>query len=179
MSLDGAQVTQPDDFLGRLYKVIKTLSQYIVYIAILAMMLVMVAEVFMRYIMTEPLGWNISLVENILMPGLVFLGLPWAYTISAHVAAGMLYDRVPRAARRTLDWVARFLLITCAAFLIYAGTHVAIDAFVLGSVPPPLSSQVRVPTWIWRSFLPLGTAMMLLLILIDLARLGTTKRTTT
>lgn len=179
MSLDGTQIAQPDDLLGRLYKAVATLSQYIVYIAILAMMLVMVAEVFMRYIITEPLGWNISLVENILMPGLVFLGLPWAYAISAHVAAGMVYDRVPRVARLTLDWVTRVLLIICAAFLIYAGTHIAIDAFILGSVPPPLSAQVRVPTWIWRSFLPLGTAMMLLLILIDLGRLGTTKRTTT
>src|SRR5699024_7710305 len=142
MSLDGAQITQPDDFLGRLYRALTTLSQYIVYIAILAMMLVMVAEVLMRYIITEPLGWDISLAENILIPGLVFLGLPLAYSISAHVAAGIIYDLFPRAVRRTLDWITRLLLITCAIFLIYAGTHIAVDAFVLGSVPPPLSSQV-------------------------------------
>ena len=113
------------------------------------------------------------------MPGLVFLGLPWAYAVSAHVAAGMIYDRLPYLARITLDWVARILIIGCAVFLIYAGTQITIDAFVLSSVPPPLSAQVGVPTWVWRSFLPLGTVMMLLLVLIDLGRLGTKKRTTT
>lgn len=177
MSHDEHPRVQPNDLLGRIYQILTTVSQYIVYIAVLMMMLVMGAEVFMRYVVTQPLGWNISLLENILMPGLVFLGLPWAYAISAHVAAGMVYDRLPLPVQRALDWLTRVVVIICAAFLIYAGAKISIDAFMLGSVPPPLSAQVNIPTWVWRSFLPIGTAMMLVLVLIDLLRLPAAKRT--
>ncbi|XKH55161.1 TRAP transporter small permease (plasmid) [Citricoccus nitrophenolicus] len=167
---------RPRVALDRIYTGVAKSSQYLAFAALLAMMFVMVAEVLMRYFFGEPLGWNISLIEKILLPGLVFLGLPWAYSVGAHVAAELVYDRLPRRVQRGLDWVARALLVVCAVALSYAGTLVAVEAFALGSAPPPLSSQVPVDTWIWRSFLPLGAALMLVLVLIDTVRTGSTPR---
>lgn len=162
--------------LGRIYGGITTASQYATFLALLLMMLVMVAEVLMRYLVGEPLGWNISLIEKVLLPGLVFLGLPWAYSIGAHVAAELVYDRLPVGVQRVLDWLSRILMVLCALFLAYAGFLIAAEAFNLGSIPPPLSSQVQVHTWVWRSFLPLGAVMMLVLILIDIVRPGLNPR---
>lgn len=162
--------------LDAVYRGVAVTSEYIAIVTILLMMIVMVIEVVLRYAVGQPLGWNISLIENFLMPGLVFLGLPYAYSVGAHVAAGMIYDRLPQGWRRGLDWVARFLLIICAVFLAYAGASIAMDAFLLGSAPPPLSSQVQAPTWIWRTFLPIGATMMLILVLIDIVRQRTTTR---
>ncbi len=177
MSDESSLPVQPAGPLGRIYTAVVLASQYIVYLAIVVMMIVVGAEVFMRYVIAQPLGWNISLLEHILMPGLVFLGLPWAYAISAHVAAGMVYDRLPGRARIALDWLTRLTIVFCAAFMIYAGVTVAFEAYRLGATPPPLSAQVPLPSWIWRSFLPLGTSMMLMLIIIDIARTTSRRRT--
>ncbi|QCU79603.1 TRAP transporter small permease (plasmid) [Citricoccus sp. SGAir0253] len=167
---------RPRGVLDRIYAGVAKGSQYVAFAALLVMMFVMVAEVLMRYFVGEPLGWNISLIEKILLPGLVFLGLPWAYSVGAHVAAELVYDRLPSGVQRVLDWAARVLLVVCVVALAYAGMLAAAEAFALGSAPPPLSSQVPVDTWIWRSFLPVGAALMLVLVLIDVARSSPTSR---
>ncbi|EMY35533.1 hypothetical protein D477_003783 [Arthrobacter crystallopoietes BAB-32] len=162
--------------LDRIYAGLAKTSQYVAFTALLAMTLVMVAEVLMRYFVGEPLGWNISLIEKVLLPGLVFLGLPWAYSVGAHVSAELVYDRLPHGIQRVLDWVARTLLVVCAVVLAYAGALVAVEDFMLGSAPPPLSSQIPVDTWTWRSFLPIGAGLMLMLVLIDTVRTGSGRR---
>lgn len=156
--------------LDRLYASITTTSQYISFVAIVTMMAVMVIEVCMRYLIQQPLGWNISLIENILMPALVFLGLPYAYALGAHVAAELVYDRLGPTSRRVLDWLSRILLVLCASLLIYAGIQITIASFMTGEMPPPLSSEIQIPAWVWRSFLPLGAFMMLILVIIDAVR---------
>jgi TRAP-type C4-dicarboxylate transport system permease small subunit len=177
MSMDArSEPPPPRGALDRIYVGVAKGSQYVAFAALLVMMFVMVAEALMRYFVGEPLGWNISLIEKILLPGLVFLGLPWAYSVGAHVAAELVYDRLPSGVQRVLDWAARVLLVVCVVALSYAGTLAAAEAFALGSAPPPLSSQVPVDTWMWRSFLPVGAALMLVLLLIDMARIGSTSR---
>lgn len=160
----------PQTGLDRLYSAITTTSKYITFVAIVAMMSVMVIEVFMRYLVQQPLGWNISLIENILMPALVFLGLPYAYAVGAHVAAELVYDRLGPTSKRILDWLSRLLLIFCAVLLIYAGIEITVTSFMAGELPPPLSSEIQVPTWIWRTFLPFGALMMVILVIIDAVR---------
>lgn len=161
---------EPKSPLERTYSAIATTSKYITFVAIVAMMLVMVVEVFMRYLIQQPLGWNISLIENVLMPGLVFLGLPYAYSVGAHVAAELVYDRLGPRSKRVLDWLARFLLVLSSIFLIYAGVQITVTSFMTNEIPPPLSSEILIPAWIWRTFLPIGALMMLLLLLIDAVR---------
>ena len=160
----------PQAGFDRLYSAITTTSKYITFVAIVTMMSVMVIEVFMRYLVQQPLGWNISLIENILMPALVFLGLPYAYAVGAHVAAELVYDRLGPTSKRVLDWLSRILLVLCAVLLIYAGIQITVASFMTGELPPPLSSEIRVPAWIWRAFLPLGVLMMVILVIIDAVR---------
>lgn len=156
--------------LDRTYAAVATTSKYITFVAIVAMMVVMVVEVFMRYLVQQPLGWNISLIENVLMPGLVFLGLPYAYSVGAHVAAELVYDRLGPTSQRVLDWLARCLLVLTSILLIYAGLQITVTTFMTGEIPPPLSSEILIPAWIWRTFLPIGALMMLVLVLIDAVR---------
>lgn len=160
----------PHTPLDRTYTAIATTSKYLTFVAIVAMMAVMVVEVVMRYLVQQPLGWNISLIENVLMPGLVFLGLPYAYAAGAHVAAELVYDRLGPRSQRVLDWLARVLLILCAVLLVIAGVQITVSTFIAGEIPPPLSSEILIPAWLWRTFLPLGALMMLVLILIDAVR---------
>lgn len=162
--------SSPPAALGRIYTWVTDISKYVAFVAIVAMMVLMVVEVVMRYLVQQPLGWNISFLENILMPALVFLGLPYGYAVGAHVAAELLYDRLSARWKRTLDWLGTLILILCAALLVYAGTQIMLTTFVDGDVPPPLSSELGLPSWTWRTFLPLGAFMMLVLVLIDTVR---------
>ena len=170
MSDTTAAVDEQNTPLDRTYSAIATVSKYVTFIAIIAMMVVMVVEVFMRYFAQQPLGWNISLIENVLMPGLVFLGLPYAYSVGAHVAAELVYDRVSPKAQRVLDWLGRCLLVLCSVFLAYAGMQITVTTYLVGEIPPPLSSEILIPVWVWRTFLPVGALMMLVLVLIDAVR---------
>lgn len=145
-------------------------SKFVTYTFLLAMMFVMVLEVIMRYALGNPLGWNISLIENILLPGVIFFGLPWAYKTRAHVAAEMVYDRLRPKVKTILRWLATLLVIVSLSLLVWAGTNIAIETFQLGSKPPPLSSQIPISTWVWRTFLPLGAMMTLILMILDMNR---------
>jgi TRAP-type C4-dicarboxylate transport system permease small subunit len=127
----------------------------------------MVAEVFFRYAFDSPLGWNVSLVEKFLLPGIVMLGLPWARANASHVSAGMVYERLPRGVQRLCTTVAEVIEVTCYLALLVAGVAIAWRMFEIGAEPPPLSSQVPLPSWVWRLFLPLGAAASILIVVSD------------
>lgn len=158
-----------------IYSTITIFSRSVTFAFVISMMIVMVIEVFMRYIFGNPLGWSSSLIEKFLLPGTIFIGLPWAYATNSHVVAELVYDRLPFRVRQALDWLALILVLLCLGLLAWAGANMVVEAVSFGDTPPPLSSQVPLATWTWRTFLPLGTALTLILMIIDLP--STTKAT--
>lgn len=105
-----------------------------------------------------------------LLPGIVFLGLPWACATGAHVSAGMVYERLPAPVQRVCSAIAGALELICYVGLLVAGAAIAWTMFDVGAVPPPLSAQLPIPTWIWRLFLPLGSLGALIVLLDSWAR---------
>lgn len=143
-------------------------SRWATFICIGAMTILMVIEVIMRYFAGAPLGWNISLIQNVLLPGLLFLGLPWGYATGAHVSADLVYDRLPQTIQKLARGLAAFAIITGLLGLVIGGYLAASEAFVFGDAPPPLSARVPLPAWTWKLFMPVGASATLLIILIDL-----------
>lgn len=135
---------------------------------LVAMMLVMVLEVICRYALAAPLGWNIALIEKVLLPGLVFFGLPWAYAAGSHVAAELVYERLPDRVKPVIRRFGLVVTLIGLVALLVAGTTIAWVAFSHGFVPPPLSSQLAIPTWVWLTFMPLGAAMTVAVMVTDL-----------
>jgi TRAP-type C4-dicarboxylate transport system permease small subunit len=149
---------------------IKLASVILAGAAIVAMALVMLTEVIMRYVFTDPLGWNISAVERILMPMSVFLALPWLYLTAGHVSAEIIYDRLPTSWRLTVRAIGHVLILVVAAALVWGGMVTVVDSFVLGNAPPPGSSEVPIPSWIWELSQPVGAAALFLVALLDSRR---------
>lgn len=143
---------------GRVARRIVDVSRWSTFVLLVILTVVMVVEAFSRYLVGAPLGWNISLIEKLLLPGIVFLGLPWACASGAHVSAGMVFERLPERVQRVCTVVAAALEMVCYLTLLAAGTAIAWKMFEVGAVPPPLSAQLPIPTWVWRTFLPLGAA---------------------
>ncbi|MCD1285419.1 TRAP transporter small permease [Brevibacterium sp. GP-SGM9] len=138
--------------------------------AIVVMAAIMLAEAIMRYVFSEPLGWNISAVERILMPISVFLALPWLYVTAGHVSAEIVYDRFPSSWRKAARIIGHLLLLTIAAAMAWGGMVTVIDSFVLSDAPPPGSSEVPIPSWIWQLSQPVGAAALFLVALLDSRR---------
>jgi len=150
--------------------VVVVASRWATFICIAAMTLLMVVEVFMRYFAGAPLGWNISMIQNVLLPGLLFLGLPWAYATGAHVTADLVYDRLPYTVQNFARALAVIVVIIGLVGLLVAGALSVYDAFVFGDAPPPLSARIALPAWTWKMFMPLGAAATLLVMIIDLLK---------
>ena len=165
--------TAPRTAQQQLHPVVRgigTASAAVAGVAVLAMFLVMLLEAGSRYLLSDPLGWNVSAVERLMMPGMVFLALPWMYVCAGHVSAEMLYSRMPAG----LQGVARIIALLCiligAALLLAAGLSGVIHAAALGDAPPPGSAEVPIPTWVWLSLQPLGALGLLVVALIDAPR---------
>lgn len=149
---------------------IRNASAILAAAAIVAMALIMLTEAIMRYGFSNPLGWNVSAIERILMPMSVFLALPWLYITAGHVSAEIIYDRFSARWRRVARIVGHLLLLLTAAALTYAGMITVVDAFVLGDAPPPGSSEVPIPSWIWQLSQPVGAAALFLVAVLDTPR---------
>jgi TRAP-type C4-dicarboxylate transport system permease small subunit len=149
---------------------IGTVSAAAAGLAVVAMFVIMLVEAGSRYLLNAPLGWNVSAVERLLMPGMVFLALPWMYVCAGHVSAGMLYSRLSAGWQRCARIIAFLCVLVGAALLFASGLNGAVQAAILGDAPPPGSAEVPIPTWSWLALQPLGGLGLLLVALIDAPR---------
>ena len=139
-------------------------------LSVLCMLVVMLVEAGARYLLSAPLGWNVSAVERLMMPGMVFLSLPWMYVCAGHVSAGMVYSRMAPAMRSIARVIAFVCVVVLAALLFASGLTGALSAMELGDAPPPGSAEVPIPTWTWLAIQPVGALGLLVVALIDAPR---------
>lgn len=168
----GVEHTPPAD-RSRMHPAVRgigTASAALSGLAVAALFIVMLVEAGTRYLLSDPLGWNVSAVERLMMPGMVFLALPWMYVCAGHVSAGMVYSRLPAAGQQTARIIAFACVLVGAALLFAAGVNGSVDALVLGDAPPPGSAEVPLPTWLWLTLQPVGALGLLLVVLIDAPR---------
>ena len=139
-------------------------------LSVLCLFVVMLVEAGARYLLSAPLGWNVSAVERVMMPGMVFLALPWMYVCAGHVSAGMVYSRMSPPLRSAARVIALACIVTVAALLCAAGLTGVLGAMVLGDAPPPSSSEIPLPTWTWLAVQPVGALGLLVVALVDAPR---------
>ena len=64
-------------------------------------------------------------------------------------------------------WLSLIVVFVGIAALAIAGTITMIEALKHGDIPPPLSSQVPIYSWIWQAFLPIGSLFTAVVILLE------------
>ncbi|OFT91960.1 TRAP transporter small permease [Brevibacterium sp. HMSC24B04] len=152
---------------GRIHTAIVSTSKWCAIVMLALITVLMLTEVGFRYFAGSPLGWNVSLIENVLLPAIVFLGMPWGYAVSAHVATDMLFKRLPAKVQSVARWLSFIAVFVGIGALAIAGTSAMLEALKHGDIPPPLSAQLPIYSWIWRSFLPLGSLFTAVVILLE------------
>ena len=146
--------------IGIIRNILRGLSTTIAASSIALMAILMTTEVFLRYLLSSPLGWNVSFVQQYLMIGLVFFGLSYTYRCGSHVSVDLLYDRASRHSRLFMNIFSSLILLITLSFIIWASLLSTIDAWRLNEIPPPGGADLSWPTWIWRAILPLGATLM-------------------
>jgi TRAP-type C4-dicarboxylate transport system permease small subunit len=130
-----------------------------------AIMLIVVADVFMRYVVNRPFTFTYDLVGLYLMAGLFYLALSDTFAIHAHVSVDILVHRFSPTTRRICE------IITCASaasvfsLITWLGFKRALENFENGDV---LAGAIPWPSWASAALVPLGCGLLTLRLLLHL-----------
>ena len=110
-------------------------------------------EVFMRYVINQPLVWVVELSEYALLY-ICFLGTAWALHNDNHVKVDIVLNILPHRVRRACGVISSLLGIAISAILLIWGTLATWEKFQSGAYNPTV---VEFPAWIVLLCIPLGS----------------------
>ena len=122
-------------------------------------------------IVGRPFGWLVPSSDEIttfLMVGMAFFGIVHAYVEGVHVRVDTLHKRLPIGLRRSVDIAAHTGAALLCGVVAWQSGRLAWTAWSFHDVSDGL---VPIPMWIPMATLPLGFALLALLLLRDAGRL--------
>lgn len=168
--LPGYRPGEAPNFLRRTQVAI-TIAAFAISALLLTLMAALTGvEVFMRYFFAKPLGWNVNFTEQYLMVGLAFFGITVAYRTGAHVAVASVYDRFPPRTKKAILVLSQAVIIAAALPILINGAVAAGFAFELNETPAVGGSELPISYGLWKSMVPIGGALLVITVLIDLLR---------
>jgi TRAP-type mannitol/chloroaromatic compound transport system permease small subunit len=134
----------------------------------IALMLVVCAEVFKRYILNAPTAWIFD-AQNMLYGSLFMLAGAYTLAQNAHVRGDFLYSSMRPRTQALLDLVLYFVFfVPGIAALIYAGTDYAADSWRIAE-----HSNVTAdgpPVYHFKTVIPIAGALLMLQGLAEILR---------
>jgi TRAP-type C4-dicarboxylate transport system permease small subunit len=134
-------------------------------VCLFAIMLIVVADVFMRYVVNRPFSFTYDLVGLYLMAGLFYLALSDTFAIHGHVSVDILVHRFSPAARRFCEIITCICGIAVFSLITWLGFNRAIENFSNGDV---LAGAIPWPSWASAGLVPLGCAVLTLRLIFQL-----------
>ena len=128
-------------------------------ISILLMSLIIPWGVFARYVLGTGSHWP-EPVAVLLMVSFTFLGAAASYRAGAHIAVGMLTDRLPPAMRRQCELLVDALMVVICLFVMVWGMKL-----VLETMGQTLADLPWLPVGLTYLPLPIGSFMTLVFVL--------------
>lgn len=132
----------------------------------LAIMLIVVADVFMRYMLNRPFSFTYDLVGLYLLAGLFFLSLSDTFRVRAHVSVDILVQHLGPAGRHLSEVVACLAGLPVFIAMTWLGWERAWDNWVSNDV---LAGAIAWPTWASAVLVPIGCGLLVLRLLVHLA----------
>lgn len=128
---------------------------------VLGMLVVVSADIFLRYAFSRPLSWGVAFTEYGLLY-MVFLGAGWLQREHGHVSVDLLTGSLPSALSRPLARITALVGAGSFALLAWYGWQVTRNQFMRGSVTPDLLS---VPQYLITMVIPFGALLLALVFL--------------
>ena len=103
-------------------------------VLLLMIMLIVVTDVFMRYVLNRPFSFTYDLVGLYLLAGLFFLSLSDTFRVGAHVSVDILVQHLPPGGRRASEIVSCLSGIPVFAAIAWLGWERAWDNWASNDV---------------------------------------------
>ena len=146
--------------------VVERIATWIAAVLMFAIMVIVAADVFMRYVFNRPFGWAYDLISLYLMAAVFFLVLSNAYLVGAHVSVDILQQTLSAKPYRVTELVTTAVSFIVFALITGAGWNRMVDSFEQGDV---LAGAIPWPTWPALLLVPVGCGLLALRLLIAFA----------
>lgn len=153
--------------VNRIVNSLVSVSAIVGAVTLILMMLVIVADVMSTNLIGRPLPAASVVVTAYFMVLTVFLPMALAQKTDAHVVVDIVHQALPPALRRVVDIVTGLLVLAVCGMLISALWGDALSKTAISSFV--FEQNVRVATWPGYYALPIGFALMALVIVVQLA----------
>ncbi len=140
--------------LDQLSRTINHWIEYLLFGFGLALAVIVMAQVFFRYVLNQSLFWSEELARYLLV-WLTFLGASVAYYRKAHPSIDVLYLRMPPLIRKSSAVLIHFASIALFGVMIFYGFQFAY--FVRLQISPAL----YLPKWIILIIIPLSGLILM------------------
>jgi TRAP-type C4-dicarboxylate transport system permease small subunit len=130
-----------------------------------AIMVLVVADVFMRYVMNRPFTFTYDLIGLYLLASVFFLTLSDALRERAHVGVDILLSRLRPAGRRLSEIVTALTGLFVFVLICKVGFERAIENYQENDV---LAGAIPWPTWISAALVPFGASVLVLRLALQL-----------
>jgi TRAP-type C4-dicarboxylate transport system permease small subunit len=130
------------------------------------MSVVVLAQVFLRYVVQASLSWSEELARY-LMVWIGLFGASLALQEGRHIEVTLLLDRMPRALRKILMGIALLAVLGFLGLVFYQGVVLTRNIWLQRS--PAMSLPMVIP----YAAIPLGSVFMMIQVLLALCRLVT------
>lgn len=124
-----------------------------------SLMMVVVADVSLRYLFNAPLIWSHEIISSYLMPGLFFMVASHTLKANAHVCVDILHNYVGRKTRYVFEALACTLATPAFALATWVSAQNTWKDLQQGAVS---SSGMELPTWSISVMLPVGFGLLTL-----------------
>lgn len=144
-----------DALLRRLESVVSLAAVF----ALFAMMLIVVADVFMRYALNNPFAWAYDLVGLYLLAAVFFLSLSSTFAAHAHVSVDLLMHQMGPLGRRRAETLGALVGLAVMAPIAWVGFQRMLESLAGGDRLP---GALPWPTWIADALVPIGAGLLAL-----------------
>ena len=131
------------------------LEEWILAVSLGFIVLLVIAQVISRYIVTFPMGWSVELSRYILI-WIAWISASYAVQHNTHIRVEILKDRLSRKYKKILELIILVLWFAFALFLAIAGTHFTMSVGKTTQYSPSL----EMPMWIVYLGVPIAGLLM-------------------
>lgn len=134
-----------------------------------AIMLVVAADVLLRYLFNAPLSWAFDLISLYLMAGVFFLSISDTLRHHGHVAVDIFQYRLGDRLRHFCQFLVHLSAAAVFVLVLLLGADRAWEAYANQDV---LEGAIAWPTWLAAVLVPLGVGLLLARLLLAAAAHG-------
>lgn len=151
-------------FLRRWIQRVDTLAAYLACLMLFALMVLVVADVSLRYLANAPLIWSYDTISLFLLPGIFFFSVGYTHGTHGHVTVDILHNYVSERTRYVFEAITTLIAAPVFLFIAWAAANKTWNDWVSGTY---LTSGLEVPTWSTGFLLPLGFGLLALRCLLN------------